>query len=121
MIRRTASNPYQVVGECYLHGTDNCVPFLGPLPDGWIPFYNKRRSGYGVARKYRRPSTDESTDDDPRLPTLREWEPESQNEDSGKFACFRNKATGEEVNADPRLTVKALEAMGLEVEEFCFV
>ncbi|KAF2162754.1 hypothetical protein M409DRAFT_69007 [Zasmidium cellare ATCC 36951] len=124
MIRRCSSNTHQIVGECYLNGTDNCVSFLGPLPDGWIPFYDKRDSGYGAARKYRRPATGEVTEDDPRLPPLDGWERyyrESQPDDPGSFACFRNSATGEEVNADPRLTVESLKAMGLEVEEFCFV
>ncbi|KAK4494885.1 hypothetical protein PRZ48_014241 [Zasmidium cellare] len=124
MIRRASSDTYQIVGECYLHGTDNCIPFLGPLPDGWIPFYDKRDSGYGVARKYRKPSTGEVIEDDPRLPPLREWERfhrESQPDDRGSFACFRNKRTGGVINADPRLTATALREMGLEVEDFCFV
>ena len=99
---------------------------LGPLPDHWTT-QNGRDSGGGYFLQFYDPSTQQVTIEDPRLaavPIPSEWEqlPAVRTVDDPEFFCrFRNKDSGEIINADPRLLPENLKAQGVDLETFDLV
>ncbi|KAI9780886.1 MAG: hypothetical protein M1839_006513 [Geoglossum umbratile] len=126
MLLRPFSTPtqdgFRVVGECYVHGLDDGVALLGPLPPDWRVQLGKIPSGYAAAHTYKNLRTGEAKEDDPRLPPLpEEWEKVNrarEPDDPALFQCFTNERTGEEINSDPRLMADELRRQDLNLQTF---
>ncbi len=115
---------FQVVGECYVHGLEDAVGLLGPLPKGWKAIIRGDALGRPNQR-FVNPRDNREVIDDPRLGYLpANWERttyERQADDPAIFERFRNIVTGEMVNYDPRLSPEALEARGVQLRSFKLV
>ena len=76
-------------------------------------------------QSYMNLQTGKQTLEDPRLDLLPpEWMRmtyERTPDDPAYFARFRNNATGEVINSDPRLSPEALRARGVELETFSLI
>lgn len=108
------NSEFEVVGDCYVHGLDDGVPLLGPLPKHIKVEIDKSSSGYDAIHTYRNIETGEATDEDPRLQPLSEteWERLPRRaklpDDPIIFQEFKHRSSGEVVNYDPRLPPQAL-------------
>lgn len=60
---------FQVVGECYIHGSEDSRGILGPLPPSWTATIRGDVAGRPTPR-YVNTSTDEEMLEDPRLGPL---------------------------------------------------
>lgn len=121
VLRETPSGSYQVVGECYVHGLDDAIGLLGPLPKGWKAIIRGDALGRPNQR-FTDPRSNTEVVEDPRLESLpANWERatyERLEDDPAIFEKFRNLETGELVNYDPRMSPKALEVRGVELQSF---
>ncbi|KAI9641390.1 hypothetical protein NHQ30_010192 [Ciborinia camelliae] len=112
---------FQVIGECYVHGVDDAVTILGPLPPDLKVQFDKESSGYGSTHTYKDIRTGQVTQEDPRLPELSEmgWRRAPQRarkpDDPTLWQDFENIATGEVMDSDPRLMPEYLRKIGLGV------
>ena len=117
-----ANNGFTVMGECYVHGLDDGVTLLGPLPSDWRIQLGKGPSGYAAVQSYKNLQTNEVAEDDPRLPALpEEWRKinrEREPDDPALFQTYKNCHTGEEINCDPRLTSNELRRQGIKMQTF---
>lgn len=127
LLRRTsfASTQYLVVGQAYVSGAMDGESILGPLPINWTIKMLPGADGRQVTCFHDRESNT-LTRHDPRLPALApEWERVPQRprlrDDPYFFQDYRNRVTGEVVNADPRVGWEALVSRGVGVERFCLV
>ncbi|KAK7752672.1 hypothetical protein SLS62_005441 [Diatrype stigma] len=117
---------YRVKGQCFVHGANDCIRFLGPLPEPWRVVGTMGRASRCNFRFFN-PDTGEQTAEDPRLgPLPAEWEKlgeerELECDDPLDCAFFWNTTTGETVNYDPRLEPEALSARGVRLETFVLV
>lgn len=113
---------FTVIGECYIHGLDDGVTLLGPLPSDWRVLLGKGLSGYAAVPSYKNLRTNGVAEDDPRLPTLsEEWSKISRGrepDDPALFQTYKNSHTGEEINCDPRLTSYELRRQGVKLQRF---
>ena len=116
------NNGFTVIGECYVHGLDDGVTLLGPLPSDWRIQVSKGPSGYAAVQSYKNLRTNEVAEDDPRLPALpEEWRKinrEREPDDPALFQTYKNCHTGEEINWDPRLTSNELRRQGVKLQMF---
>ena len=121
-IRREAQSGYTVVGECYVHGLDDAVTLLGPLPFNVTVQFDMTRQGFAIAHTYRNIETKKTTKEDPRLPPLPTgWcriDRDRTPDDPELFQCYGNTETGEELNYDPRMSADALESRGIQLQDF---
>lgn len=112
---------FQVVGEAYIHGLEDAVGVLGPLPAPWRAIIRGDALGRPLHR-YLDLTTGEQTAEDPRLDILPpEWERtarERRPDDPALYEVFKNRVTGEIINSDPRLSPDALRLRGVELETF---
>jgi hypothetical protein len=121
ILRPTNKGEHMVVGESSIHGFMDAETFLGSL-GSWevrIGFRDK------VQPCFINTKNGAVTTDDPRLgPLPPEWEPIDGPEtvvDETHFAWFKNKATEEEMDSDPRMLPEALEKRGVKLETFRLV
>lgn len=110
-----------MVGECYVHGLEDSVAILGPLPPSWKAVFDSDVDGRH-RYLYCNPTTGVYTLEDPRLgPLPAGWERlerERAGDDPEMFERFRNTPTGEMINSGPRLTLDVLRARGVEMATF---
>ena len=113
---------FTVIGECYVHGLDDGVTLLGPLPSDWKIQVGKGPSSVAAVHRYKNLVTDKVAEEDPRLAALPEdWRKinrESEHDDPALFQTYMNCRTGEEINYDPRLTVNELRRERVKVQTF---
>jgi hypothetical protein len=97
--------------------------FLGELPPGLRVIQDPLDRSPPL--KYLSAATGEEFSDDPRLgPLPQQWERidyERTADDPMFVDYFRNTATGEVINSDPRWSVEALKARGVKLETFDIV
>ena len=124
ILRRNQQGYFQVVGEAYIHGLEDCNALLGPLPTGWAVNIEGDRAGRPLHR-YLNLQNGQLGAEDPRLaPLPSEWERvayERTSDHPAYFEMFRNSTTGETMNSDPRLLPNALEALGIKLKTFGLV
>lgn len=117
---------YHVIGSSYLHGFCDGTALLGPLPLPWKVQLKRDSSGY-TNPYFHNPTTGENSDRDPRLETIQlpphweEIEVVRTVDDPRYFERFRNNATGEIMNSDPRPLSDALKKRGVNVQTFQLV
>jgi hypothetical protein len=115
---------FRVIGECYVHGLDDCVVLLGPLPSNVRVQLDKRTSGSGAVPTYLHLGSGVASPEDPRLQSLDisdKWERvphEWDADDPALFEYYRNKRTGNVLNSDPRLLPSALKERGVSLGTF---
>ena len=113
---------FTVIGECYIHGLDDGVTLLGPLPSDWRILLGKGTCGYAAVPSYKNLRTNEVAEDDPRLAALPgEWTKicrEREPDDPALFQTHKNCHTGEEMNCDPRLMSSELRRQGVKLQMF---
>lgn len=117
ILRPRYSEVYELIGCCYLHGVMDGEALLGPLGFPWEMSIRNRSGNAQIA--YYNVNAGKHRHTDPRLdkipcPSL--WEDISWNysrEGPNNCTKFRNKATGEVINSDPRLSMEALNERGL--------
>jgi hypothetical protein len=122
----STSSLYHVIGSSYLHGFSDGAALLGPLPSPWIVQFQLDSSGYDDPN-FHNLTTGEKTRQDPRLETVplppqwEEIEAVRTVDDPLHFRRFRNNATGEIMNSDPRLLSSALKERGVKIQTFQLV
>lgn len=110
---------FTVVGECFVHGLNDAVALLGPLPAPWacvaVWVQGNRR-----CPRFLNTETGELTREDPRLEALEGWERVERmrvdGDDPTLYDFFREKASGRVVNWDPRLEPERLLEKGMDIE-----
>ncbi|RDL38024.1 uncharacterized protein BP5553_05457 [Venustampulla echinocandica] len=124
LLRQNATENFQVVGACGIHGLSDSASLLGPLPKPWkveIVSYSSILPNYQFVNAV----TGEVTLEDPRLePLPEEWERFESPwtpDDPEFFQRFRNRTNGEEINSDPRIFPEALKARGVPLRTFQLV
>lgn len=128
VLRRSPLDPtnvYTVVGDSFVHGLNDAIALLGPLPSPWrVRAFQDCTGEYGQYR-FHNPDTDTLVDEDPRLGPLDEkWVPverERTVDDPCTFRCFVDRETGNEINHDPRMSPEALRARGVDIQTFYLV
>jgi hypothetical protein len=125
MVLRPVSGGHEVVGECYVHGLENANAFLGPLPAPWRVVAIAIISSNVPEFRFYNPETSTYTMNDPRLPSLSEWERIDHDEydcnDPQIYDYFRHKETGEIMNSDPRMLPERLKDRGVDLITFSLV
>ena len=125
LLRPQLYGKYAIVGECCVHGLHDGASLLGPLPHPWRVQVFEDSTGSLCIYRYFNADTGELSDEDPRLdPLPEEWEKleiERTADDPGIFKNFRNKITGEIMNADPRLLPEALKTRGVDMQTFTLI
>ncbi len=122
ILRPIQDGRFQIVSECFMHGLNDAICFLGPLPPPWkaIGTMGKNR----VVSQFFNPESGEITFEDPRLKPVEEWERferELDGDDPTDYAFFRHKVTGEVINYDPRLEPEELELRGVPLRKFILI
>ena len=121
ILRPDSSGQFQVVGEAYVHGLEDAVGILGPLPRNWRAIIRVDAVGRPLHR-YLNLKTFEQTAEDPRLgPLPPGWERvpyERFSFDPAIFEVFSSSVTGETITCDPRLSPEALQLLGVKLETF---
>jgi hypothetical protein len=118
---------FHIIGDCYVHGLDDGIVLLGPLPKHIQVQIDKSPSGYSAMHIYRNIKTGDTSQEDPRLPTLDKtiWERlplrERQLDDPALVQHFRDQRTREVVDSDPRLLPDALRRRGVILQSFDLV
>lgn len=115
---------FAVVGASYVQGLEDASGLLGPLPPDWSVQIHPRDASAMQQQMYANAKTGEQTSQDPRLGAMPPaWRPldatdrEALNLDADGNA-YRNEATGEVLEDDPRLLPDALRARGVALETF---
>lgn len=120
----TEKPSYEVVGVVVVHGVMHAELLLGELPPQYRARVQADSFGFTMP-SYRDMKTGKTQLEDPRLGPIPDgWEQlsaERTSDDPVIFARFRNNATGEVFNSDPRLFPKALAARGVKLETFDLV
>ena len=117
----SAGEVFEIIGPCLVHGIMDAEALLGLLPKPWIVEFYRDNLGYARLH-FRNTETKDLTVEDPRLgPLTPEWERFDQGrmpDDPRWFAYFKNKATGEVMNSDPRMLPEELKKRGVKLETF---
>ncbi|KAG8157264.1 hypothetical protein KVR01_012972 [Diaporthe batatas] len=128
VLRRTSGGPYQVIGDCFVHGIMDGEAILGPLPRSYhIESRDDGPDFEAFIPVYVENDTQREQRDDPRLqniPLPPEWEAfekERTRDDPLIYSMFRSKNTGEVINSDPRLFPEALRERGVPVQRITLV
>ena len=97
----------------------NCEALLGPLPKPWIAKRDLGSFGEFQSRFYNSDTLEVvGLEADPRLgPVSDDWE-NLENDDPHRIQKWKNKATGETINSDPRLLPQALIERGVKLQTF---
>ncbi|KAL8668853.1 MAG: hypothetical protein Q9168_006532 [Polycauliona sp. 1 TL-2023] len=122
VVRKSENGNYRIVGECYVYGMMESETLLGPLPGRWqgVIIY---KEGEGNMEGYIDRQTGETRYDDPRLGQLPfGWRLKDANRRPDWNNWFINDETGEQLRwpIDPRMTPEALEARGVNLQDFIF-
>jgi hypothetical protein len=124
ILRPHSSGRYHVVGPTYIHGLMDAESLLGPLPPGHVVEVGASSGWYG-GFTFRNTITNTTVDEDPRLPKLPPlWirmKAVRMAEDPLHFVRYRNLASGETINGDPRLLPEALRASGVALKALSLV
>lgn len=116
-----------MVGPVYVSGLMDGQALLGELPDDWRILHDALHEFADEGAVFKNLKTNLLVKTDPRLgrvPVPDEWEPVAwtrKDIDPGICCRFRNKATGELINYDPRMTGKALKERGVDIQEVILV
>ena len=107
-----------VVGECYIHGRMDGATLLGPLPSMWQNVYRYDAASREYWGGFINHETGESQIEDPRLgPLPTEWRTYSHKEE-GAYNIYINDRTRKRTLYDPRQSLEALRARGVELQDF---
>ena len=92
---------------------------LGPLPEPWDAKRKPEPAGISQPVFYNRDTKDAyNLRGDPRLgPIPDDWE-QLENDDPHRLQKWKNVATGEVINSDPRLLPSALRERGVKLQTF---
>ncbi|KAE9368055.1 HET-domain-containing protein [Stipitochalara longipes BDJ] len=115
----TTDSTYKIVGHSYIHGFMYGEALLGPLPKPWVPKKETGLDGKWQPRFYNT-ETKKVVDlkSDPRLgPVPRDWE-QLERDEPQRIQKWKNAATGEIINSDPRLLPHALKERGVNLQTF---
>jgi hypothetical protein len=116
VLRPAASNKYYVIGVCYVRGLVDDESYLGPLPSLWKVQFRKGTSQL-FTRGFLDTLSGQTSSEDPRMGQLpSDWEKVEGAIGSSALPEFKNKITGEIVNADPRLFPEHLKKRGINVQ-----
>ncbi|POS79977.1 hypothetical protein DHEL01_v201619 [Diaporthe helianthi] len=120
IIRQQSDGTYQVIGEAFVYALRDAYALLGPLPEPWLvqeEYLNARITYWFLNRE-----TGEETKNDPRLGPLIGWERLDVDDvgvdDPETCLKYKNIETGEIINYDPRMSLDALKARGVELRTF---
>ncbi|KAI9900048.1 hypothetical protein N3K66_004310 [Trichothecium roseum] len=128
VLRPLPNGKYQLVGDSFVYGLNDGQALLGPMPIGWrVQVFDHPEQDFRIEHRYFNTRTRTLTAEDPRLgqpPTG--WERVSLNDlgrnltgdDPLVVDFFRNEATGEVINSDPRLLPEELEKRGTKLQWF---
>lgn len=123
VLRPTEGDHFSVIGECFVYGLHDAIPFLGPLPNPWRGIAHWVHGDRRVIR-FLNTETREKIMEDPRLEPLPEWErvdKKLDRDDPTMFDFFQHRETGEIINYDPRLEPDKLEAKGVKFTWFSLI
>ena len=119
VLRKLQTGDFRVVGPChYVHGLMEGEGLLGHIAQPWKPQYHNV-DGMNTLHFFNSDTKVVSPDDPRAGPLPDEWEPAPRRptaDDPREFAHFKNKATGEIINSDPRLLPGALRSRGVALE-----
>lgn len=128
VLRPLEDDTFILVGDAYVYGLHDARPFLGPLPQNWkVKLTARSFEGYWRQIMFINEVTGEVMVEDPRLgPLSSGWERVEPEElggprdvnDSRFCMYFKNGATGDIVDYDPRMLPETLEARGVRLETF---
>ncbi|KAL8692679.1 MAG: hypothetical protein Q9218_002352 [Villophora microphyllina] len=119
VLRRNSRGIHTVVGGCYIDGTMDGEALLGPLPSQW-KYAAMPKDGYGYHHGFVNRYSGDCLWEDPRLGELPPgWRLPKPEEKADWENWFIDTETGRELPwpEDPRLTVEALEARGVPLQE----
>ncbi|KAK3997893.1 heterokaryon incompatibility protein-domain-containing protein [Cladorrhinum sp. PSN332] len=123
------SEDFTVIGDGYFYGLGDANALLGPLPPNWSMWITDDSIGSSAIRFWDA-ERGKLTKDDPRLGPLPDgwgvldeiseehYLMDRTGDDPTLFRWFRNTATGEDINSDPRMSVDALRERGVKIEMF---
>jgi len=121
ILRETAHGMYHVVGTALVYGLHDATSVLGPLPRPWTVRVHLDSVGDTTLQRFFNETTEELTEDDPRLEPLRGWErleTDRTGDDPEIFQKFKNLSTGEIINFDPRMSPDELKSRGVALRAF---
>jgi hypothetical protein len=130
ILRPLGGTTYRLVGDSFVYGLNDAQALLGKLPDGWrVQVFDHPEQDFRIEHRFYNEKTTELTAHDPRLENDPAWQrvPVSgigrvlEGNDPLIVDFFRNKATGEIINSDPRLRPEVLERRGVETEWFTII
>lgn len=119
IIRQQSDGTYQVVGEAFVYALLDAQALLGSLPEPW--YVQESTLHYRPTYWFLNRETGEMTEDDPRLGPLIGWERldvEMGPDDPHTCQKYKNIETGEVINYDPRMSLDALKARGVDLRTF---
>lgn len=124
ILRPTSNEQYTVIGDCYVHGLSGGEALLGAMPAPWkVTYPNDETANYQI--EFYNTETGETSKEDQRLgPIPDPWVRipyDREPHDPYYFDKFKNTATGEVINSDPRMFPDALKARGVELRKFHLV
>ncbi|KAI9147991.1 Heterokaryon incompatibility protein [Paramyrothecium foliicola] len=126
ILRPKSTGEYEIIGDCSVHGIMDGEAILGPLLSPWSVCIKTESEGLDVTYFFNSDTKLYSTKD-PRLediPLPPNWESvdlERTPADPRHCLRFQNRATGEIINYDPRLSLEALKERGIEIDEVTLV
>ncbi len=114
-----------MVGWAFVHGLNDAISLLGPLPKPWRVQVFDNSSGDLGHYLFFNSDTGVLSEEDPRLGPLGDrWKRVSKGrtaDDPATFQCFADKDTGETINHDPRMSPEALKARGADIRTFTLI
>ncbi|KAF3920688.1 hypothetical protein ABW21_db0208641 [Orbilia brochopaga] len=116
LLRQQDDETFKVIGHCYLHGFMEAEALLGPLPDGWSVVYD---GTVEAGMWFLQEGKNIPTRMDPRLGALPViWE---QREFSDGVPCWYNVVERGYATVDPRQTIEAIKARGIDVTNITLI
>ncbi|KAL8870671.1 MAG: hypothetical protein Q9174_003335 [Haloplaca sp. 1 TL-2023] len=122
VLRPDDGGNFTVVGECYLHGMMTNEALLGPLPSEWKPVAILVKAGYEFG--FANAAGFDKVFEDPRLgPLPAGWKIRNPEKRAGPENWVLGTDAGKELPwpEDPRMTVEALEARGIALQELLLI
>lgn len=109
---------HSVVGTCYVHGLVDGATLLGPLPSKWQWVYRFDATTRLPYHAFRNRETFKIQIEDPRLGLLPKGWQICSHEYKTAYNMYLNLETGERTSVDPRVSLEALRARGVELQDF---